>query len=391
MEGLSRLCLPYYGPWDRFILDRIKYIRPEILLAHTQHGWYGAIGQAISYLPKEWIAELQALGIKVAGYTTGGYEGTTRAKSAIASALKICKEMIELDGCDMVFIDECSPTPNMDYYTLLSEYVHSVGKKIWVNCGINEYSANYYTIGNVDYVNGREVPGYPLSEAQLQNGSKATVLYFGVSDLPTAINLIQYLYDHNIAYGYANPVEYGTIADYWEALADHFRDGVIPEPEEPPIEPLPAGDTIGRVGSIPIPSGGVNEYNLYLEIIKTSQPNLKVGDEVWVAATTTDFPDMLTGVPVLTGNLDKSLGWWTFKAVEATTPTEPPPDTEPPVTGCEELIAIAEVKAYDVGRAIGYGEGRVEERRELLAKIQTDLALIKDLIDKAVTKYGSMQ
>ena len=62
----------------------------------------------------------------------------------------------------------------------------------------------------------------------------------------------------------------------------------------------------GTVASVPAPSGATNEYNLYLQITGT-------GEMFWCAATTTDFPNLLTVGTTLTGTLDNSLGWWVLK------------------------------------------------------------------------------
>jgi hypothetical protein len=81
-----------------------------------------------------------------------------------------------------------------------------------------------------------------------------------------------------------------------------------------------AGNTTGVVASKPAASGAANEYNLYLKISSTTVAGLTVGQQVWCAASTTDFPNLLTVGAILTGNLDNSPGWWTFKAVSATVP-----------------------------------------------------------------------
>jgi hypothetical protein len=72
----------------------------------------------------------------------------------------------------------------------------------------------------------------------------------------------------------------------------------------------PAGNTTAIVASAPVPSGGANQYNLSLTIVSTSVPGLTPGQLVWVAATTTDFPQLLTVGSTITGNLDASFGWW---------------------------------------------------------------------------------
>ena len=78
-----------------------------------------------------------------------------------------------------------------------------------------------------------------------------------------------------------------------------------------------AGNTAGVVASTPSASGAANEYNLYLKISSTTVAGLTSGQQVWCAATTTDFPNLLTVGATLTGNLDNSPSWWTFKAAVA--------------------------------------------------------------------------
>ena len=90
-----------------------------------------------------------------------------------------------------------------------------------------------------------------------------------------------------------------------------------------------AGNTTGVVASKPVASGGANEYNLYLQISSTTVAGLTAGQQVWCAAATTDFPNLLTVGAILTGNLDNSPGWWTFKAAAA---TAPPTVTPPTIT-----------------------------------------------------------
>ncbi len=95
--------------------------------------------------------------------------------------------------------------------------------------------------------------------------------------------------------------------------------------------PAASGNTTGVVAGKPAASGGGSEYNLYLKISSTTVAGLSAGQQVWCAATTTDFPNLLTVGATLTGNLDNSPGWWTFKAAAATT-TPPPAVIAPSVT-----------------------------------------------------------
>jgi hypothetical protein len=83
----------------------------------------------------------------------------------------------------------------------------------------------------------------------------------------------------------------------------------------PPAVTVPTkGNTTGVVASSPISSGSSGEYNLSLKITSTTVSGVTVGQTVWLAAKTSDFPNLLTVGATLSGNLDKSLGWWVLKA-----------------------------------------------------------------------------
>ena len=86
-----------------------------------------------------------------------------------------------------------------------------------------------------------------------------------------------------------------------------------------------AGNTTGLVASVPVSSGAANEYDLYLQITSTSASGITAGQQVWCAASTTDFPNLLTLGATLTGNLDNSSGWWTFKTAATTVTVTTPP------------------------------------------------------------------
>ncbi len=76
---------------------------------------------------------------------------------------------------------------------------------------------------------------------------------------------------------------------------------------------ITGGNTTGVVASQPAASGGDNEYCFYLKITSTTVSGLTEGQQVWSAATVADFPNLLTVGTVLTGKLDNSSGWWSFK------------------------------------------------------------------------------
>ncbi len=87
------------------------------------------------------------------------------------------------------------------------------------------------------------------------------------------------------------------------------------------------GNTTGVVASTPSPSGGASEYNLYLTITSSTVGGISAGQQVWLAATTADYPNLLTVGATVTGNLDHSPGWWVLKKASITTPPPPPTTT----------------------------------------------------------------
>ena len=80
-----------------------------------------------------------------------------------------------------------------------------------------------------------------------------------------------------------------------------------------------SGNTTGTVANTPVASGAPNEYNFYLMITSTTEPGVTAGQQIWVAASTTDFPTLRTVGTTLTGNLDHSSGWWVFEKASTTT------------------------------------------------------------------------
>jgi parallel beta-helix repeat protein len=94
---------------------------------------------------------------------------------------------------------------------------------------------------------------------------------------------------------------------------------------EPP--PPPTGNTIGTVASTPFYTGAANEYNLYVMITSTTIPGLTAGQQVFCAASITDFPNLLTIGATLTGTLDHSLGWWVFRKTVIEPPSPPTGNT----------------------------------------------------------------
>ncbi|MGI2336713.1 MAG: hypothetical protein ACRKGH_08780 [Dehalogenimonas sp.] len=84
--------------------------------------------------------------------------------------------------------------------------------------------------------------------------------------------------------------------------------------KNPTTPVLSYGNITAVIASAPTPSGGSNEFSFSIRITTTTVSGLTVGQVVWVAATTIDFPNLHTIGYTVSGNLDKSLGWWTLKA-----------------------------------------------------------------------------
>ena len=84
-----------------------------------------------------------------------------------------------------------------------------------------------------------------------------------------------------------------------------------------------SGNTTGTVENQPVASGAANQYNFNLTITSTTAAGITTGQQLLVAASTIDFPNLLTVGATLTGNLDNSPGWWVLKAAgtRATTAT----------------------------------------------------------------------
>ncbi|MGI2335913.1 MAG: rhodanese-like domain-containing protein, partial [Dehalogenimonas sp.] len=95
--------------------------------------------------------------------------------------------------------------------------------------------------------------------------------------------------------------------------------GVVTPPPPPPPPPT-NGNTAGIVASTPVATGGASEYAFSLKITSSTVSGITTGQLVWCAATTTDFPNLLTVGAALSGNLDNSLGWWVFKTTGVVTP-----------------------------------------------------------------------
>jgi hypothetical protein len=115
------------------------------------------------------------------------------------------------------------------------------------------------------------------------------------------------------------------------------------------------GNTTGTVASTPVSSGGANEYDLYLKITSTTVSGITAGQQVWCAATTTDFPNLLTAGVSLTGNLSNAPGWWTFKAASASPTVVTPPTATAPTVATGTATSITSTGAVISGTLSSLG------------------------------------
>ena len=116
-----------------------------------------------------------------------------------------------------------------------------------------------------------------------------------------------------------------------------------------------AGNTTGTVASAPVSSGSTNEYDLYLKVTSTTVSGITAGQQVWCAATTTDFPNLLTVGVSLTGTLSNSPGWWTFVAASASPPATTPPTAIAPTVATGTATSITSTGAVINGTLSSLG------------------------------------
>ena len=85
-----------------------------------------------------------------------------------------------------------------------------------------------------------------------------------------------------------------------------------------------SGNTTGTIATQPVASGASNEASFYLTVTSSTVAGITPGQQILVAALTTDFPNLLAIGATLTGNLGNSPGWWILKpAGTAATITTP--------------------------------------------------------------------
>ena len=317
-----------YGGDSTAIDNTIINVHPAFIVDNSPAGpWKGNAN----------ISTFMTAGIKYFEYLDGGYEGTEA--QAIPNDLNSNLNYIQAAanaGAYGIFLDEVSESPSsasLSYLQQIYNKAHSLGLKVVFNTGVDSWSDSL--MNYCDYMNSSEVwNNAPLTTSQSKWASRTWLLTEGVNDATTAANLTKEAWAKGILAEYACS-SYGSIPSwlpgYYTLISGSSP--VVAAPGITTTTPLPTAgnNTTGVVAGKPAASGGGSEYNLYLKISSTTVAGLSAGQQVWCAATTTDFPNLLTVGATLTGNLDNSPGWWTFKAAAATT-TPPPAVIAPSVT-----------------------------------------------------------
>jgi hypothetical protein len=306
--------LVYYG-WNSSTTDqKIINANPEYLVNNSPAGpWRGNAN----------INKFMSAGIKYLDYVDGGFEGT--ASRAIPNDLRSNLNYIDAiakAGAYGVFVDEVSAFPSsaqLGYLKQLADRAHSLGLKVVFNTGVNTWSDSL--MDYCDFMNSSEIwNNAPLTSSQAKWQSRTWFLTEGVYDPTVAANLTKNAWSKGIEAHYATG-SYETLptwlVTYIELLQPYSPPIVAPAPNPTPAQTVVSGNTIGTVASKPVTTGSTGEYAFYLKVTSTTAAGITSGQQVWCAATTTDFPNLLTLGASLAGNLDHSPGWWQFEKASA--------------------------------------------------------------------------
>ena len=315
------LAMVYYGQHDSYTDQRIVNARPEFLIDNTPAGfWHGTCDSAY----------FQSFGIKVFSYIDASYG----ARSLSSNYVLI--DAIAAEGTYGVFMDQASPSATI-YNQSIYNYAKSRGLVVMINPGMPYVDASIYSVA--DYVMTDEhYQGRPPTAVEAAHLSQTVVIGFGATSGQQAAAWSNAAWSNGFPYTWHEAIEYMSLPVWMEEYISLLTppSGIpTPPPSPPPApdpEPTPTpveANTTGTVTSTPSSSGGANEYNLYLTIVSTTLSDLTDGQQVWVSATTTDFPNLLTVGSTILGNLDDSLGWWVLKQADFS--PQPEPDNQAPV------------------------------------------------------------
>ena len=308
----ASLNLIYYGSNSSTTDQSIINANPEYLVDNSPAGPWGGNANIIKFM---------SAGIKYFEYIDGGYEGTV--SRAIPNDLQANLTYINAAakaGAYGVFIDEVSASPSasaLNYLQQLAERAHSLGLKVVFNVGVDSWSDSLMSY--CDFINSSEIwNNNALTASQIKWASRTWFLTQGVNDATTAANLNEAAWSKGIKAEYVCS-SYVALPTWLASYITLIKSYSSPTPTPTPT-PV-SGNTIGTVASKPVASGASNEYSFYLKVTGTTVTGITGGQQVWVAASTTDFPNLLTLGATLSGSLDHSPGWWVFKKASTTTPT----------------------------------------------------------------------
>ncbi|MGI2336712.1 MAG: Ig-like domain-containing protein [Dehalogenimonas sp.] len=297
------LALVYYGWHDSAVDQRIINAAPEILIDNTPAGyWHGNAN----------VALFQSQGIKVFSYIDSSY-GARPIGDNYALIDAIAKE-----GSFGIFMDQASSSATA-YNQNIYNYAKSKGLSVIINPGMPYVSADVYTVA--DYVMTDEhYVGRAPTAVEATHLDQTIVIGFGNWTAAQAASYTNAAWSNGFAYSWHEQLEYNSLPSWLEEYVLLLSASTTTPSPTPTPTPVPSsGNVTGVVASVPVSSGGSNEYNLSIRITTTTVSGLTIGQNLWVAASTTDFPNLLTVGSTLTGNLDNSFGWWIMKAATPTT------------------------------------------------------------------------
>jgi hypothetical protein len=336
----------YYGSNSSSVVQSIISAHPEFLVDNSPAGpWKGDAN----------IKTFTAAGIQYFEYLDGGYEGTSSdaIPDSLSANLNYVSAVAAAGGTG-IFIDQVSENPgsaSISYLSQIYTKAHSLGLKVAFNTGVDGFSASLMSY--CDYINGTETyGGGSLSSVEKQYASRLWLLTYNVSSASSAASLTNAAWSHGALAEYAC-ASYSALpswlASYMSLIGSSSpapastptstptptptttpKPTATPTPTPTTVSPLTSANTVGTVANTPVGSGAANEYCFNLKVTSSTVSGVTAGQQVWCAASTTDFPNLLTVGATLTGNLDHSLGWWVLKQAGTSTVTPTPTPTTTP-------------------------------------------------------------
>lgn len=302
--GQNPLAMVFYGWHNSTVDQRIVNAKPGILIGNTPAGyWHGNTNSAF----------FQSKGISVFSYITANYD-----QHSLSQNYSLI-DAIAAEGTRGVFVDQASPSATT-YNSQLCSYAHSKGLLVMLNPGMPYINANMYSIA--DYVvTDEHYQGRAPAAVELPRLSQTIVIGFGNWTAQQAAYYTNLAWSKGFAYSWHEQTEYTVLPPWLEEYVSLLSPpSTTASPALPQSGTTSAGNVVGTVASVPVPSGGQNEYNLNIKVSSTTLSNLTPGQQVWVAASLNDFPNLLTVGSSVSAVLDKSLGWWVMKP--ASTPAQ---------------------------------------------------------------------